>query len=169
MKPTTISLPQTQMPLFAGHPPKRPASRYTTTLLDSSAAGLTIGLQPAREVSGDLGKDRVQGTVSKDDMGFAMRHFVNGKSVRAKSPAEVLEPGEEMWGVYEYKKGFDGFSRLNMPTQDYVYRPLLYSAWRKSVELRRTRRHEERKKIELERAARGKMTNGAEKHDVKDV
>jgi len=69
---------------------------------------------------------------------------------------EVLEPGEEMWGVYEYKKGFGGFSRLNMPTQDYVYRPLIYSGWRKLVELRRARRHEERKKVEMERAARGK-------------
>lgn len=69
---------------------------------------------------------------------------------------EVLEPGEEMWGVYEFKKGFGGFSRLNMPTQDYVYRPLIYSAWRKLVEIRRTRRHAERKKVELERAARGK-------------
>jgi lipid II:glycine glycyltransferase (peptidoglycan interpeptide bridge formation enzyme) len=69
---------------------------------------------------------------------------------------EVLEPGEEMWGVYEYKKGFGGFSRLNIPTQEYVYRPLIYSAWRKLVELRRARRREERKKIELERAARGK-------------
>ncbi len=69
---------------------------------------------------------------------------------------EVLEPGEEMWGVYEYKKGFGGFSRLNMPTQDYVYRPLVYSGWRKLVEIRRARRHEERKKVELERAARGK-------------
>ncbi|RUT97575.1 penicillin-binding protein 1A, partial [Mesorhizobium sp. USDA-HM6] len=63
-------------------------------VLDSSADGLTIGIQPARQVSGDLVKDRVEGTVSKDDMGFAMRHFVNGKSVRAKSPAEVLEPGD---------------------------------------------------------------------------
>ncbi|TIR47239.1 MAG: penicillin-binding protein, partial [Mesorhizobium sp.] len=63
-------------------------------VLDSSADGLTIGMQPARQVSGDLVKDRVEGTVSKDDMGFAMRHFVNGKSVRAKSPAEVLEPGD---------------------------------------------------------------------------
>lgn len=68
---------------------------------------------------------------------------------------EILEPGEEMWGVYEYKKGFGGFSRLNMPTQDYIYRPVIYSAWRKSVEIRRARRHEERRKIELERAARG--------------
>ena len=68
---------------------------------------------------------------------------------------EILEPGEEMWGVYEYKKGFGGFSRLNMPTQDYVYRPLIYNAWRKLVEARRARRHTERKQVELERAARG--------------
>ncbi|HEY0752750.1 MAG TPA: peptidoglycan bridge formation glycyltransferase FemA/FemB family protein [Ktedonobacteraceae bacterium] len=69
---------------------------------------------------------------------------------------EVLEPGEEMWGVYEYKKGFGGFSRLNIPTQDYIYHPLIYSLWRRSVETRRNRRHAERRKIELERAARGK-------------
>ncbi len=68
---------------------------------------------------------------------------------------EVLEPGEEMWGVYEYKKGFGGFSRLNIPTQDYIYRPMIYSVWRKLVEIRRARRHEERRKVELERAARG--------------
>ncbi len=69
---------------------------------------------------------------------------------------EILEPGEEMWGVYEYKKGFGGFSRLNIPTQDYVYRPLVYNAWRSLVEMRRARRHAERKKVELARAARGK-------------
>jgi peptidoglycan pentaglycine glycine transferase (the first glycine) len=69
---------------------------------------------------------------------------------------EILEPGEEMWGVYEYKKGFGGFSRLNIPTQDYVYRPLVYNAWRSFVQLRRAHRHSERKKVELERAARGK-------------
>jgi lipid II:glycine glycyltransferase (peptidoglycan interpeptide bridge formation enzyme) len=68
---------------------------------------------------------------------------------------EILEPGEEMWGIYEFKKGFGGFSRLNMPTQDYIYRPLIYHAWRRFVEMKRTRRHEERKKVELERAARG--------------
>ncbi len=70
---------------------------------------------------------------------------------------EILEPGEEMWGVYEYKKGFGGFSRLNMPTQDFVYRPLIYNAWRRYVEMKRARRHEERKRVELERAARGKQ------------
>jgi peptidoglycan pentaglycine glycine transferase (the first glycine) len=69
---------------------------------------------------------------------------------------EILEPGEEMWGVYEYKKGFGGFSRMNMPTQDYVYKPLIYQSWRKLVEMRRAQRHKERQKVELERAARGK-------------
>jgi peptidoglycan pentaglycine glycine transferase (the first glycine) len=71
---------------------------------------------------------------------------------------EILEPGEAMWGVYEYKKGFGGFSRLHMPTQDYVYRPLVYTAWRKLVEVRRARHYAERKKVELERAARGSGT-----------
>ena len=70
---------------------------------------------------------------------------------------EILEPGEEMWGVYEYKKGFGGFSRLNMPTQDYVYQPLIYTAWRKLVEMRRAQRHAERKKVEMDRAARGQQ------------
>jgi lipid II:glycine glycyltransferase (peptidoglycan interpeptide bridge formation enzyme) len=69
---------------------------------------------------------------------------------------ENLEPGEEMWGVYEYKKGYDGFSRLNIPTQDYVYRPIIYAAWRKMVDYRRAQRHKERQKVELERAARGR-------------
>lgn len=70
---------------------------------------------------------------------------------------EILEPGEEMWGVYEFKKGFGGFSRLNMSTQDYVYRPLIYHAWRKMVELRRGHRRKERRRVEMERAARGKV------------
>ncbi len=69
---------------------------------------------------------------------------------------EILEPGEEMWGVYEYKKGYGGFSRLNIPSQDYIFRPMIYSAWRKSVEVRRNRRQAARRKVELERAARGK-------------
>ncbi len=73
---------------------------------------------------------------------------------------EILEPGEEMWGVYEYKRGFGGFSRMNMPTQDYVYRPLPYNAWRKMVELRRHMRHRERQKVEIERAMRGTQDKG---------
>ena len=79
---------------------------------------------------------------------------------------EILEPGEEMWGVYQYKQGFGGFSRLNMPTQDLVYRPLLYAAWSKAVEIRRALRHKERQRVELERAARGR--SGIEARDGKN-
>ena len=69
----------------------------------------------------------------------------------------ILEPGQDMWGVYEFKRGFGGFARLNIPAQDYVYRPLIYKAWTKLVEIRRERRQRERHKVELERAARGKQ------------
>jgi peptidoglycan pentaglycine glycine transferase (the first glycine) len=73
---------------------------------------------------------------------------------------EVLAPGEEMWGVYEFKKGFGGFSRLNMPMQDYVLRPLIYTAWRKYVEIRRAGEHEKRKKEEPVRVAGDETENG---------
>jgi peptidoglycan pentaglycine glycine transferase (the first glycine) len=67
----------------------------------------------------------------------------------------ILEPGQEMWGVYEFKKGFGGFSRLCIPTQDYVYHPLIYRAWNKLLAMRHERRHKEREKVEIERAERG--------------
>ncbi len=68
---------------------------------------------------------------------------------------EILEPGEEMWNVYEYKRGFGGFSRLSLATHDYVYRPLLY--WPLTL-VSRTRvawRRRQRRKWELERTQRG--------------
>ncbi len=73
-----------------------------------------------------------------------------------RSIPEVLEQGAEMWGLYEYKRGLGGFSRLNIPTPDFVYRPLLYSAWRHLVELRRARRQQTRRQVELAHLARGK-------------
>ncbi|MEQ1942507.1 penicillin-binding protein 1A [Mesorhizobium sp. VNQ89] len=72
-------------------------------VLESSAEGLSIGLQPKREVSGALSADRETGTVALDDMSFAMRHIVNGERVRAKSPADVLKPGDVVY--VEQKEG----------------------------------------------------------------
>ena len=63
-------------------------------VLDSSKAGLEIGLQPKRESSGALSSQRVTGTVAAADMSFAMRNVVKGKLVRANSPADVLKPGD---------------------------------------------------------------------------
>ena len=59
---------------------------------------------------------------------------------------EVLKPGEEMWGVYQFKKGFGGFSRLHLQTQDYVYHPFIYTLWRWSVQARRYLRRAKRKR-----------------------
>jgi penicillin-binding protein 1A len=70
-------------------------------VLQSGAGGLTIGLQPDRLDSGALVKERVEGTVGKEDMAWAMRHIVDGKTLKAKSPADVLKPGDV---VYVEKK-----------------------------------------------------------------
>lgn len=69
----------------------------------------------------------------------------------------ILEPGQEMWSIYEFKKGFDGFSRMVINTLDYVYNPLLYKAWNAMIEYRRAQRQKERSKLENERIARGQQ------------
>ncbi|OQM76572.1 penicillin-binding protein 1A [Manganibacter manganicus] len=66
-------------------------------VLSSDADGLTIGLQPARQESGTQVKERVEGAVSKKDMAWAMRHIVDGKTLKAKSPADVLKPGDVIY------------------------------------------------------------------------
>ncbi|EBV3600098.1 penicillin-binding protein, partial [Salmonella enterica subsp. enterica serovar Virchow] len=66
-------------------------------VLDATKSGLTIGLQPARQASGAIVTDRVQGTVSAEDMKWALRHMVDGKLVKAKSPADVLKAGDVIY------------------------------------------------------------------------
>lgn len=66
-------------------------------VLESSKSGLSIGIQPNRQASGALVAEREQGTVSADDMKWAMRHLVDGKLVRAKSPEEVLKSGDVIY------------------------------------------------------------------------
>lgn len=60
---------------------------------------------------------------------------------------EVLEPGEEMWGIYEFKKGFGGYSDFVVQTQDYIYRPMLYKAWTMMVRHRRTKRKTDHQRL----------------------
>ena len=75
-------------------------------VLESSDSGLSIGLQPSRQVSGDLVQERVTGTVSKADMSWAMRYKSDGKMLKAKSPADVLKMGDVIY--VEKKKDGDG-------------------------------------------------------------
>ncbi len=79
-------------------------------VLESGASGLRIGLKPARQVSGELVRERVEGTVSKEDMSFAMRHVVDGKTLKANSPADVLKPGDVVF--VEKQEGSENAYRL---------------------------------------------------------
>ena len=72
-------------------------------VLESTDEGLSIGLQPKREISSALSAERETGTVAKDDMSFAMRHVVNGKRLKADSPKDVLKPGDVVF--VEKKEG----------------------------------------------------------------
>jgi penicillin-binding protein 1A len=69
----------------------------SAVVLESDETGLTVGLQPGREVSGALKADRETGRVTLEAMSWAMRHEVDGKRVKAKSPAEVLKPGDVVY------------------------------------------------------------------------
>ena len=82
-------------------------------VLDSSDSGLTVGLQPGRQASGDLVDERVEGTVAKEDMGWAMRYKRDGKTLKAKSPAEVLKPGDVVF--VQKKDGSDGYALRQVP------------------------------------------------------
>lgn len=52
---------------------------------------------------------------------------------------EILEPGQEMYGVYEFKRGFGGYFHRVGPTMDYVLNPLVYLPYSFAVNLRRAR------------------------------
>lgn len=63
-------------------------------VLSASENGLEVGLKPAREVSGDVGPDRERVTVPLENMKWAMRHVVDGKRLKADTPADVVSPGD---------------------------------------------------------------------------
>ena len=80
---------------------------------DATDAGLIIGLQPKREVSGALSADREIGIIDKADMSFAMRHVVDGKRLKANSPADVLSVGDVVF--VEKKSDGDGYLLRQVP------------------------------------------------------
>src|SRR5690606_33678443 len=66
-------------------------------VLESSKDGLSLGLQPGRDISGALAKERETATVSAKDMSWAMRVVRDGKLTKANSPADVLAPGDVVY------------------------------------------------------------------------
>src|SRR5690606_719459 len=52
-------------------------------VLESSKNSVSVGLQPRREISGELEAARETGTLSEDGMNWAMRYVSKGKRVKA--------------------------------------------------------------------------------------
>ena len=51
----------------------------------------------------------------------------------------ILQEGEELWGVYLFKRGFGGYPMFALETHDLVYQPLVYQAYRRLLDLKRWR------------------------------
>ncbi|MCO5065965.1 MAG: penicillin-binding protein 1A [Rhizobiaceae bacterium] len=76
-------------------------------VLESSKEGVSVGLQPDRESSGEISAERDRGFIAVEDMRWALRHVVNGERVKANSPAEVLNAGDVIY--VEKKEDGDGY------------------------------------------------------------
>ena len=70
---------------------------------------------------------------------------------------DVLEEGQELWGVYVFKRGFGGYPLRFLETHDLVYSPLVYGAYMRLLEIKRKRDERERRKIEERRGQKEKV------------
>ncbi|HLG64054.1 MAG TPA: peptidoglycan bridge formation glycyltransferase FemA/FemB family protein [Ktedonosporobacter sp.] len=52
---------------------------------------------------------------------------------------DVLEEGQELWGVYVFKRGFGGEAMRFLETHDLPYQPLIYGVYRKMLDIKRWR------------------------------
>ncbi|HEU5378150.1 MAG TPA: peptidoglycan bridge formation glycyltransferase FemA/FemB family protein [Ktedonobacteraceae bacterium] len=52
---------------------------------------------------------------------------------------DILEEGQELWGVYVFKRGFGGYAMRALETHDLVYQPLVYSVYMRLLEVKRRR------------------------------
>jgi len=51
---------------------------------------------------------------------------------------DVLEEGQELWGVYVFKQGFGGCAMRFLETHDLVYQPLVYGVYMRLLEMKRS-------------------------------
>ena len=64
---------------------------------------------------------------------------------------DILEEGQELWGVYVFKRGFGGYPMRFLETHDLVYSPLVYGAYMRLLEVKRRRDERKHRKIEEKR------------------
>ena len=61
---------------------------------------------------------------------------------------DILEEGQELWGVYVYKRGFGGYAMRALETHDLVYQPLIYGIYMRLLEVKRRRDERQRRRVE---------------------
>jgi len=70
---------------------------HLAVVLEANGNDVKIGLQPGREISGELSKERETGTIDTKDIGWVLRHLVDGKLLKAKSLEGVFKPGDVIY------------------------------------------------------------------------
>ena len=63
---------------------------------------------------------------------------------------DVLEEGQELWGVYVFKRGFGGYAIRSLETHDLAYQPLVYAVYRRLLDVKRWRDQKRRAKLEAQ-------------------
>jgi lipid II:glycine glycyltransferase (peptidoglycan interpeptide bridge formation enzyme) len=61
-------------------------------------------------------------------------HYYNFRGI-----PDMLEEGQELWGVYVFKRGFGGYAMRSLETHELVYNPLVYQVYHKLLEVKRWR------------------------------
>ncbi len=68
---------------------------------------------------------------------------------------DILEEGQELWGVYVFKRGFGGYAIRALETHDLIYQPLVYNVYARLLEVKRKRdekrQHREARQVRVEK------------------
>src|SRR5256885_12532738 len=83
---------------------------------------------------------RLQGDWSSDVCSSDLYYNFRG------SP-DVLEEGQELWGVYVFKRGFGGYPLRFLETHDMVYQPVIYAVYRRLLDIKRWRDERQHTKL----------------------
>lgn len=70
---------------------------------------------------------------------------------------DILEEGQELWGVYVFKRGFGGYAIRALETHDLIYQTLVYNIYTRLLEVKR-RRDEKRQHREARQISEPKAS-----------
>jgi peptidoglycan pentaglycine glycine transferase (the first glycine) len=79
---------------------------------------------------------------------------------------DILEEGQELWGVYVFKRGFGGYAIRALETHDLVYQPIVYNVYMRLLEVKR-RRDEKRQQREVRQTDQKKTAAPGENSQTK--